>query len=478
MNDNHNPAHPEKPVRIRTFFPMVTGALCVLLLFVCFLAYVLFEASQEFLELHERHVAVERTADELRQSSDDLTRYSRLYAVTGDAKYLAIYNSIIDIRNGREPRPQNYEHIYWDLKPDVREERHPPGETRALRDVFPGLMTAEEIGTIEESRAQSDLLALSIERDAFDAIARGGASGREEAIRLLHSEEYRDHKHKIMLPLDQLAAQIRDRLQRETDDFVFRVRFKFILFAASLLLGVFILVSIMRYSRDRILKPINLLTQTILENRETPDAVDLGFRNDEIGLLAHRFFQMKSSMEHNYRELETASFRDALTEVYNRNYFFQEGEVARKRALRGGQKLCVMMADLDHFKSINDTHGHLVGDDALKHAANIIADNVRETDIVARFGGEEFVVILIKASLDDAASVAEKIRSQMEATPCESHGETIKVTISIGTAEVLKDDENLNAVIAVADRALYAAKENGRNRVEVGAREEPATENN
>lgn len=478
MSDNHNPAHPEKPVRIRTFFPMVTGALCVLLLFVCFLAYLLFNASQEFLDLHERHVKIERTADELRQSSDDLTRYSRLYAVTGDAKYLDIYNNIIAIRNGELPRPDKYEQIYWDLKPDVREERHPPGDRQALRETFPFLMTPGEIGTIEESQAQSDLLAQSIEKDAFDALARGGEDGRDEAVRLLHSDEYRNHKHSIMLPLDQLSAQIQKRLKEETDEFTFRVRFMFLLFGASLILGIGTLVMIMRYSRERILKPINLLTQTILENRETPDAVDLGFRNDEIGLLAHRFFQMKSSMEHNYRELETASFRDALTEVYNRNYFFQEGEVARKRALRGGQKLCVMMADLDHFKSVNDTYGHLVGDDALKHAANIIADNVRETDIVARFGGEEFVVILIKASLDDAASVAEKIRSQMEATPCESHGETIKVTISIGTAEVLKDDENLNAVIAVADRALYAAKENGRNRIEVGAREEPATENN
>ena len=168
-------------------------------------------------------------------------------------------------------------------------------------------------------------------------------------------------------------------------------------------------------------------------------------------------------MEHNYRELENASYRDTLTGVFNRNYFFQQGDLALKRAVRDKQQLCIIMTDLDNFKMINDAHGHLAGDDALKHAAAIITGNIRETDIAARFGGEEFVVVLIKTQLSDAMAVAEKIRAGMESSPCESHGEQIKMTTSIGVAEVNEEDGGINTAIARADKALYAAKAAGRN---------------
>ena len=453
----------KQPMRIRAFYPLIAGVLLALLVLLGALAWLLYDASEDFARLRERHAQIERTADELRQSSDDLTRYARLYAVSGKRNYLDIYNAIIRIRNGEQPRPQNYHRIYWDLQPQVRLERHPPGEARALRDTFAELMTAEEIGTIEESQKQSDHLAETTEARAFAKVADGDL---QSAIQLLHSDDYRRRKHNIMLPLDKLAVQINHRLQRESDAFSRRVNILFLLLGITLIAGAGALHLIIRHSRERILKPLDLLARNILENK---DARDGNFHNDEIGLLAQRFFQMKSSMEHNYRELENASYRDTLTGVFNRNYFFQQGDLALKRAVRDKQQLCIIMTDLDNFKMINDAHGHLAGDDALKHAAAIITGNIRETDIAARFGGEEFVVVLIKTQLSDAMAVAEKIRAGMESSPCESHGEQIKMTTSIGVAEVNEEDGGINTAIARADKALYAAKAAGRNCVKTAS---------
>ncbi len=463
-----------KQARIRNFFPLITSSLLVVLLFACVLAFILYNAGRELQELHIRHSQVERTSDELRQSSDDLSRYSRLYAVTGEQEYLDIYNAIIGIRNGTVPRPKNYEGVYWDLSPELREQRHPPGEKRPLRDEFDRLMTPEEIAVIEESKIQSDRLSGTLERRAFEAASGGGEEGLAMARDLLHSPEYRKHKQAVMLPLDELSDLIRARLKQEQRDIARYVNIVSALVALTLLLGLGLLIVVVRFSRARILRPVELLTRTMLENKDMPDAMEIGFRNDEIGLLASRFFQMKATMEQNYRELENISFRDPLTGIYNRNYFFQEGDLARKRAARDGSPICVIMADLDHFKSVNDTYGHLIGDEVLKQAAKVIAGNIRETDIVARFGGEEFVVILLNAHLESGAAVAEKIRAETEAAPCGPEGRQFTQTISLGVAEVLKEDEDLNAAISVADKALYAAKEAGRNQIQTSPRH-PAT---
>ncbi|MGI9337667.1 MAG: GGDEF domain-containing protein [Gammaproteobacteria bacterium] len=447
----------KQPLRISAFYPLIAGALMVLLILFSALSWLLYAASTDFIELQKRHADIERAADELRQSSDDLTRYARLYAVTGDSEYADIFNDILAIRDGDIPRPQNYHGIYWDLLPEVREERHPPGEKSDLEDTFAELMSKGELRSIETSRLESERLVDAIEVPAFASVEEGDL---QTAVRLLHSKEYRQSKHDIMLPLDDLAMQIQTRLAQETKEFARRIDILFFTLIIALIFGAFVMYGVVKYSRMRILKPLDRLARNILENK----AADTDeFQNDEIGLLARHFYQMKASMEENYRDLENASFRDSLTGIYNRSYFFQQGEMALKRAARDKQKLCVMMADLDRFKAINDAHGHLSGDEALKHATSIITGNIRETDIAARFGGEEFVIVLIRTQLPDAVSVAEKIRAGLENVPCQSNGEQIKVTMSIGVTEITDDDEEISTAIARADKALYVAKEAGRN---------------
>ena len=124
------------------------------------------------------------------------------------------------------------------------------------------------------------------------------------------------------------------------------------------------------------------------------------------------------------------------------------------------------MLDIDHFKEFNDTYGHLVGDNILKHISKIITQSKRSIDFVARYGGEEFSVILLETGLDEAIALAERIRKNIESSRTRYNDHTYSVTISIGIAEYKRQMKNPEELISQADQALYRAKAEGRNRVE------------
>jgi diguanylate cyclase (GGDEF)-like protein len=158
---------------------------------------------------------------------------------------------------------------------------------------------------------------------------------------------------------------------------------------------------------------------------------------------------------------------DHLTGLLNRREGFRRlsGEIARGE--RSGRPLCVMMIDIDHFKPINDTYGHLTGDRVLKKVALALKKTVRISDMVCRFGGEEFLVVLPETGSDDALGLAERLRSLIETVECLSDDhQTIHLTISVGVAERYVDESG-ERVIDRADQALYKAKNKGRNRVEL-----------
>ena len=165
-------------------------------------------------------------------------------------------------------------------------------------------------------------------------------------------------------------------------------------------------------------------------------------------------------------ELENQETHDPLTNLYNRRYFNNIAKDVMQIALREHKKLSVLMIDIDFFKKINDTYGHSVGDEVIKKLAFLLIENTRKNDITARFGGEEFVVLLPNTDIDGAVNIAEKIRQASEQ-------EIIKVnenahfsfTVSVGVSEILDEDEDIEVVLKRADKALYKAKESGRNRV-------------
>ncbi len=157
------------------------------------------------------------------------------------------------------------------------------------------------------------------------------------------------------------------------------------------------------------------------------------------------------------------SFHDPLTDIYNRRYFMEAGEEEIKRAHRYQDPLSVLMLDIDHFKEVNDTYGHAAGDAVLEHLASLLKENLREVDIPARLGGEEFGIIMPSTDIEAAGQAAERIREIIEENPTVFEGEEISVTVSAGVAFYREHIEDMDELLQEADRALYAAKNRGRN---------------
>ncbi|MDH5424839.1 MAG: diguanylate cyclase [Gammaproteobacteria bacterium] len=165
----------------------------------------------------------------------------------------------------------------------------------------------------------------------------------------------------------------------------------------------------------------------------------------------------------NYKKLKDASITDFLTGLYNRKYIFDAGTKLFNNALRDNIKLTTAMIDIDFFKRVNDVHGHHTGDLALKHISKLLSKELRDGDILARMGGEEFCVLCINLDTEHAAMVFERIRKSIQDTPLIVDNLTLPITVSIGYNPSL--GESLDQMINAADSALYQAKETGRNKV-------------
>ena len=169
--------------------------------------------------------------------------------------------------------------------------------------------------------------------------------------------------------------------------------------------------------------------------------------------------RLRISMEQTNRELEFLSNHDPLTKLYNRNYF-NKTVSEDLRNIKSGS-VCLILVDIDHFKKINDTHGHKLGDEILKSLSTILNNVVREQDIVARWGGEEFVILCYQSSPEDAKSLCERLMKSIEQYhfPVVGH-----LTCSFGIAQ-LKSDESIMMCFERADKALYQAKDQGRDQI-------------
>jgi len=169
------------------------------------------------------------------------------------------------------------------------------------------------------------------------------------------------------------------------------------------------------------------------------------------------------------QELARLSNTDVLTGLFNRRYFDAMMDAEWKRSGRNRSILSVIIFDLDHFKVINDTYGHQVGDEYLKKTADILSSVFkRETDVVARFGGEEFIVLLPGIAAEDAFQLAEKVRQGIEWMSIEHESTQIRATISAGIKSGVPDfNARADTIISFADQALYRAKQTGRNRTVV-----------
>ena len=196
------------------------------------------------------------------------------------------------------------------------------------------------------------------------------------------------------------------------------------------------------------LTELNLLLEQKVEER----TVNLVSANERLSVLN--------------KELEQISITDSLTQTFNRRFFIERLRQEVKRVNRYGSSVSLLMIDIDHFKTVNDTHGHLAGDMVIGGVAGVIKERLRETDLLARYGGEEFALIATPMEKEGAKVLAERLRALVEETGFEHDGKRLSVTVSIGVSSWQPSTkEDFEDLIRRSDAALYRAKEQGRNRV-------------
>ena len=204
----------------------------------------------------------------------------------------------------------------------------------------------------------------------------------------------------------------------------------------------------------------NVMAARFIKNGANDFLIKQSFLTEEFYC---RVTQNIETLEHIHKVKE-AAIKDFLTGLYNRRYFFDTGSKLFAGAMRNQRDLSCCMADIDHFKNVNDTYGHDVGDLALQHVSSILKNRMRETDIVARIGGEEFCILSADMNPKEARSIFEGLRRQIADSSIDiGKDRTIRVTISMGVITV--PDSSLEKMVNSADALLYEAKEGGRNRV-------------
>jgi diguanylate cyclase (GGDEF)-like protein len=193
------------------------------------------------------------------------------------------------------------------------------------------------------------------------------------------------------------------------------------------------------------------------------------YTQDQIRLLETISTQAAIAIENArlYSQMQQLAITDSLTGIFNRRHFFDLASKELNRAVRYKKDLSILMIDLDHFKRVNDTHGHRVGDQVLYAVAQLCSQALRKVDLIGRYGGEEFIALLPETNLEKAQITAERMCRKLAEAEFQTSQGTMKTTASFGLTSMQPGGESLESLLDRSDRALYRAKQNGRNRVEI-----------
>jgi len=222
-----------------------------------------------------------------------------------------------------------------------------------------------------------------------------------------------------------------------------------------------------------VLKDLGSANGTYVDGKRVANAEIHDGARIQVGAHTTLKFIWADELEARYQmKLAEGALHDPLTGLYNRRHLDERLSSELAAAQRHRRPVSILMIDVDHFKNVNDAHGHLAGDEALKMVAFVLRGAVRKEDVLARYGGEEFVVVARETALDGARALAERIRGAVERSTCAWQERDLGVTVSIGIAVSVGlarfvPGRTEREVLEAADRALYLAKQEGRNRVVV-----------
>ena len=419
-------------------------------------------------------------AAELRQSSDDLTRMVRTYVATGDLAYQKYYMEILAIRDGLSPRPLDHRNVYWDL---VLEDGPRP---RAFGPPVPLLtlmkqahFTEAEFAKLAEAKANSDALT-STELAAMVLIeASGGdvAARRLRAITMLHDATYHEAKASIMRPIGEFQEMVELRTTQAVEEAArFAVLARWAFAGVGLLLGITLwqtyraLHHTLGGKIDDIHRQIERLGRG---DFSTPITVEPPLQHSVLGWLAETQHQLEAAEQEHQRsaaQINNLAFFDQLTGLPNRVLLLDRLHQTRAISQRTGHYAALLFIDLDHFKTLNDTKGHDMGDLLLQQVAERLRQSVHPDDTVARIGGDEFVMVLggLGETARDAATATEAIAERLLRSltqPYTLRGFVHHSSASLGATLFLGQSTSMDELMKQADLAMYKAKDAGRQAV-------------
>jgi len=420
-------------------------------------------------ELQNRRYQSRILAEELRRSSDDLTRMARTYVVTGDPRFLSYFKQIVAIRDGRALHPEHYENIHWDFVTANKDYQFKTAHQLSIIDEMKTLNFSKmELALLIEAKQRSDDL-IKMETQAFKLmqglyLAEDGvySPNQKLAREILFSDDYHQEKAAIMEKINTFLTLLHDRTIKEVE-LRTSLQTKYLGIALLLAFSLF-LQSAMGYwfFRKDVAKPLKNLFIWIRAMKSGKYHFDPEpYKNDEIGLLAHTFSDMAEQVSKQIHNLEYVSRTDPLTKLNNRITLNEALQREMSRFERYGTRCSVFILDIDHFKKVNDRFGHLTGDKVLTELADILSNRMRKQDVLGRWGGEEFLIIAPHTDLSNARTFAELIRKSIDQHQFDEVGH---ITVSIGISE-FKTGASIKDVINNADKSLYKAKAGGRNRV-------------
>lgn len=463
----------ESKLRYSSLFDMrLALALLVFLLFVIsFWLYV--DAEREIERAHYQRLQSFLLADELRQSSDDLTRMVRTYAVTGDVRYQQYFHEILAIRDGELPRPADYHHIYWDLVDSSEQRPRPFGQAMPLLELMRQAgFTEYELLQLVSAKEASDALA-GIEQEAMRFVASGDPQLREQALTMLHDEAYHRAKAGIMLPIDQLYSQMQQRTEQAIAHAEQQARWLRALFIVLGMMFLSILWQLKKRERMILGAPVSELYRRIEQlgqgNFTEPAPLPEQQTNTISGWLNHtqqQLARLEQNRQMTQQRLEQLAHYDPLTGLPNRFLLAEKLQQAMQQAKQRQLPLALAFIDLDGFKDINDQHGHQLGDKVLLAISTRLAEHLPQQHLLSRLGGDEFVILL--PTLKHMTAFTDLVNELLLAIsqPIQIDGLRAQLSASIGVSFYPQQvDVEPEQLLRQADQAMYMAKQAGKNRV-------------